>query len=347
MAQMADACSDESSDEEQLQLDYEEACCDVKDMQNELRASVIEAQQLGMRLEAIAHKAGISRSAPTAMPASGLPTVEDQRVAEIRGVIDWLATHVNLEQTQILDVGFEVPIGGRCIQLRRVAQWPLATAPGGKLRLSAPIEHQAHIAALLSATKAQGRVDPERLRIFAAAWDLVVGDFTTAMHSHPEPSVLLAHRGSPQGILIATWPTQEALQRFQATQAVGQQSASTQPPCAPRQFVVRIGDRVEVHFEGRWYVGILHSVDANGEANVMCDTDAPGVFTIAPFCSVRPLPASVPVTRVPVDNQNRRRFLTQECQANAGVAPTESRGSDAAVKKKNSAGHRRTQSSAL
>lgn len=347
---MAETCLEDEIDEEELQLQYEEACSEVKDLQNELRASVIEAQQLGVRLQAAAQQAGASRASPAAMPIAGTAPGEDQRMADLRNLIEWLATVVNLEQTHLLDVGFEVPIGGRAIQLRRVMQWPLTSAPGGNLRLSAPIEHHAEIVGILQATKMQGgKVDPERLRNFAAAWDLVVGEFTTATHSQAEPSVLLAHRGSPLGILIATWPTHEALQAFHAMQAGNQQTtpAPVQAPGAPQQYVVHLGDRVEVEFEGKWYTGTLHSADADGKASVMCDTDAPGVLTYVHLSSVRPISASAPTGHAPVPSSNRQRFLSEECQAKADVVGTESCGRAGLSTKKSSAGHRRTQSSAL
>lgn len=264
-------------EEEELLAEYDEVCDEVAELKAELRAAHIEAQQLRMRLEAASRGAkGAARLRPLSLPAASAPAAEDQRTAELGGLLQWLAEHVDLGRSEALDVGFEVPIGGRTVHLRRVVQWPLASAAGGKLRLSAPVEHQEGVAALLASTKAKGKADPETARSFAASWDLVAGELTTASHAHAEPSVLLAHRGSTQGILVATWPTREALEAFHALHGA-------------RGEAPRVGDRVEVEYDGKWYVGILHSVDAAGKASVRCDVDAPGVLTVTPLYCVRRL----------------------------------------------------------
>eukprot|EP00971_Amphidinium_carterae_P267439 5304822-Amphidinium_carterae.1 len=52
--------------------------------------------------------------------------------------------------------------------------------------------------------------------------------------------------------------------------------------------VFKIGDRVEVPYEGEWYAGQVVSVDAaSGLAGVQCDADAAGLITQAPFPSLR------------------------------------------------------------
>mmetsp|Transcript_60425 Transcript_60425/g.112213 ORF Transcript_60425/g.112213 Transcript_60425/m.112213 type:complete len:417 (-) Transcript_60425:64-1314(-) len=50
----------------------------------------------------------------------------------------------------------------------------------------------------------------------------------------------------------------------------------------------RIGDRVEVPYEGQWYAGQVVKLDeATGQAGIQCDTDAPGLITQAPLQSLR------------------------------------------------------------
>jgi len=51
---------------------------------------------------------------------------------------------------------------------------------------------------------------------------------------------------------------------------------------------VSSGDRVEVQYDGQWYIGTLQWVTGD-LASVKCDVDAPGVLTMAPVTSVRQL----------------------------------------------------------
>lgn len=269
-----------SIDEEELQIDYEEQCDEVVELQNELRAAKLEAQQLRLRLQA-ARNRGSAQADTAAMPAVG-PSAEEQRAAEFHTLLRWLAEHADLNSVEVFDVGYEVVVSGRSVLMQRVAQWRLATAPGGQLRISVPFDHQESIAGLLAATKACGAVDAESLRRFSAVWDLVPGELMTAARGSTEPAVLLAFRGAPQGILVASWPTPQALEAFRALS-----STAGETP--------QLGERVEVEYEGSWYMGTLHSVDAAGKASVRCDVDAPGVFTIAPLYRVRRIAATAPV----------------------------------------------------
>mmetsp|Transcript_6478 Transcript_6478/g.14877 ORF Transcript_6478/g.14877 Transcript_6478/m.14877 type:complete len:299 (-) Transcript_6478:122-1018(-) len=247
---------------EELQIEYEEVCNEVVELMADLRASSLEVQQLNMRLKACRSTAV---KAPFALPAT---QSEEPRAQELRQLFSWLAETVDLSSPSILDVGFEVPIGGRTVHLHRVVQWPLNAASG--LKLTAPVQHQEALGNLLASTRSTGKVDSDALQHFLCGWDLIAGELTTAAHQVPEPSVLLSHRMSTQGILIATWPTKEALQVVYAA------------PIVPQ-----LGERVEVEFEGQSYIGVLYGVDSNGMASVRCDADPPGVMTVAPLSHVR------------------------------------------------------------
>lgn len=291
-----------SEDEEELQLDYDEKCAEVMELKAEVRASKLEAQQLRLRLQAAERSRGTSTLAgargalgptlPAALPLAPAPgpaapdgaqVARAARARELRPLISWLAAHTAIDlPAEILDVGFEVPVSGRTVHLQRVAQWPLSGLQGSRLRLSAPVEHQEMVLQLLAGAKARGNVpEPVALQQFAECWDLVPGEVTTAAHVRAEPAVLLAHRSSMQGILVATWPSREALEAFHALHARNGD-------------VPRVGDRVEVEYEGDWYVGVLHSIDAAGKASVKCDVDEPGVLTIAPLQRVKHVGATLP-----------------------------------------------------
>jgi len=310
-----------ASDEEALQLDYDEACDEVVELQSELRAEKIEVQQLLMRLKAAPSKSASSRGATPSLPGR-IGVIEEHRAEELRRIFLWLARHADLSNPAVLNVGFEVPIAGRKVHLQRVVQWPLPSAPGGKLKLTAPIEHKEPLGNLLASTRRSGMVDPEAILHFLGTWDLLAGELTTAAHLHPEPSVLLSQRTSSQGILIATWPSREALQDFHS-----------KCPMAPR-----LGERVEVDYEGTWYMGVLHSVDAHGLASVRCDVDAPGVLTVTPLSCIRRSSARETCTTVP----SASTAAAAECGT-----PLQQDPADTEVAARAGFAHRRTRSSAL
>jgi len=259
-----------------LQLDYDEVGDEVVELRAELRAERIQVQQLLIRLKA---------TESFSHGPSSLPLGHVHRGAEeLQRLFLWLAEHADLGSPAVLDVGFEVPIAGRMVHFGRVVQWALPSAPGGKLLLTAPMAHKEPLGNLLVSTRRTGMVDPDAVLHFLHGWDLIAGALMTAAHAHPESSVLITQRSSRDGILIASWPTPGALRASLA------HHGNTVP--------VRLGERVEVHYEGSWYAGILHSVDANGLASVCCDVDSPEVLTIAPLSSVRCLkttPSTAPL----------------------------------------------------
>eukprot|EP00811_Abedinium_folium_P017583 NODE_2650_length_2172_cov_10.578973.p1 GENE.NODE_2650_length_2172_cov_10.578973~~NODE_2650_length_2172_cov_10.578973.p1 ORF type:complete len:499 (-),score=112.19 NODE_2650_length_2172_cov_10.578973:509-2005(-) len=306
-----EAPEEEEYDLESVQLDYEETCDEVAELQKELRAATLEAQQMRLRLQAVTGGKGV---APCCMPevvVNTAPNPEEQRATELRTLFEWVAQHVDASEPDVFEVNFQVPIAGRSVHLQRVVQWALDTKG---LRLSVPIEHRDEIEALLTTARAPGgaggdvllgasvsslspssspvvgsrrTLDVALLRHLASTWDVVVGEFMTPAHAHAEPAVLLAHRGSSQGILLATWPTREALEAFHAMRAA-------------LGSALKVGERVEVAFEGQWYAGVLTAIDALGKAVVACDTDAPGLLTIAPMDHVRrPFLAAQPVVTAP------------------------------------------------
>jgi len=114
----------------------------------------------------------------------------------------------------------------------------------------------------------------ELLQRLADTWELVPGELSTPTQTCAEPAVLLAHRTSSRGILVATWPTQEALKAFALM-------------FAPDGWIPSVGERVEALYEGAWYAGTLEALDATGKAIVKCDVDEPGIFTVVPLSQVR------------------------------------------------------------
>lgn len=274
MVAMVEHAEDSDVDEEALQLDYDEMCDEVVELQNELKAAKIEAQQLRMRLKGVAAKspAGCATAVMPKMPV--VAAAIEPRFSEFENFIVWLGEHVRLDRAMVLEVGLEVPVGNHAVQMGRVVQWPLTFAMGKRLYLSAPLECKEQLQDLLTSAKSQGKVSPESLQTLAAFWDLVPGDLETITQKAPEPVVMLAHKFSALGILVATWPTAGALEAFRAL-------------CSVDGEPFQVGQRVEVEYDSQWYVGTLHSLTATGKASVSCDEDGPGVLTVAPVYRVR------------------------------------------------------------
>lgn len=266
-----DHTEDSDIDDESLQLDYDELCDEVVELQQELRAANIEKQQLQMRLKAVAVHSPNAFTVVSNLPPAGSI---DPRLGELENFVMWLAEHVNLDQSVILDVGLEVPIANRAVQLNLVVQWPLTFALGRHLQLTAPLECKDQLQALLTSAKEDGKVSMGSLQTLASYWDLVPGDLETITQKAPEPVVMLTHKFSTLGILVATWPTAGALEAFRAL-------------CSVDGEPFQLGQRVEVEYDGQWYVGTLHSLTATGKASVSCDVDGPGVLTVAPVYRVR------------------------------------------------------------
>lgn len=272
MVQESDQDSD--IDEETLQLDYDEKCDEVVELQNELKAAKIEAAQLRMRLKAAASSGKPNPQVSTVVPNLPAVAVAEPGLRNLENFVAWLAEHVCLDHEVALDVGLEVPIAGYTMQMGRVVQWPLTFPLGTRLFLTAPLECKEQLRDLLTATRQKKKVDPESLQILAALWNLVPGELETITQKAAEPVVMLAHRCSQLGILVASWPTAGALEAFRAL-------------CSVDGEPFQVGQRVEVEYDGQWYVGTLHSLTATGKAGVGCDVDGPSVLTIAPVYRVR------------------------------------------------------------
>jgi len=274
---------EEELDEEELEFSYQEACNEAVELAQELRAAKIEAQQLRLRLKAEGGKpVGIAnataQNVPVALPGVEV-AVQEQRMQGICDMFQWIADNVDLSHTEVLDVNCEVPVGGRTVLLQKIAQWSLPSVASKRLRVSVPIEHQEEIAGLLRTAKSTGRVGPPELRRkLAATWELVPGELSTPTQTCAEPAVLLAHHMSSRGILVATWPTREALKAFALLYV-------------PEGSVPSVGERVEALYEGTWYLGTVQALDDSGKAVVKCDVDEEGTFTVIPLSQVRRLSA--------------------------------------------------------
>lgn len=239
-------------------------------------------------------------------------------------MLQWLVESVDLDRHVIFECGTsesEIMVGGRRVQLQRMATWPLlAGSRAAGLKLSVPLDMQVEIAEVLVAARARGRMEELVVQRLADSWEMVGAEVASAQVGHPEPAVFFIQRGSTRAMLVGHWPAVEFapkgghvrapfdpaqhFSRIEETEDDGghQEPSSTERPS------VSTGDRVEVEYKGQWFSGLLQGVD-NDLANIQCDVDSPGVITVAPLTSVRPAGSAAPPQHKKVPRHMRARSI--------------------------------------
>jgi len=249
------ACSyDELEDQlEELQLDHEEITNDLVDIQAEIRAAKIEAQELRMRLQTTERKNAPAAKVPDQMQtgAAGNPRAE-----ELRRIFQWLADKAVLEEPRAFNANSDLIMGSQQVHLRNIVQWRLT----GDLRLSVPEELAAEISNMLSAAKADGKFFSEaKATSIINEWVLTTSEL---LSETPTGVTLLTHSVSQRSCLVANFPP---------------------PPGPPPRQVetldgVTVGDRVEVNFKEQWFTGTVKGIEESGVAAIHCDVDPPEVM---------------------------------------------------------------------
>lgn len=257
-------------DADEMQEEIDEKCNELVELQNDFRATQLEAQQLRMRLKGVLPLAG----SIIVLPGSDV-TEEERRAVEMESFFEWLAASLDISDSEEIEVGLQVPMQGRQILLGKVRQWHSSV---GSLRLSVPTEFSEEVLSVFKLA-AGGETEGSLGRHLANSWELLPTVIVVA--GQQEPAVLLLRRGekrgAEKGMLVASWPTREHVESEIAAADMDTNELS-------------IGMRVEVEFEGQWYCGIVHAVDVDaGRASIICDVDAPGVVTRAPVASLRPI----------------------------------------------------------
>jgi len=322
---------------EKLAAKQEEAA----ELRNRLQRSKLQVHQLRVCLTAL----GVDPSfVPQYMESggscgSGITSEAAQR-REMRSLFQWLAETVDLTHQVVFECGGRegaVTVGGRRVLLQRMAAWRLtisegslaasaAGEPARALKFSVPLDLQAEIASLVLRARHRGGIGDAELQRLAEAWEMVGAEVVSAAVGRPEPAIFLVHRVTAQAMVLAQWPAVD-FGRGPSEHAVRAQGAfdpdahfgrlataepaapvAAKPESSPVRSPVSTGDRVEVEYEGRWFEGVLRW--ATGEsAHVQCDADAPGVITVAPLSSVRPL---LQQKQEPVQHQGHRQFLKDQ-----------------------------------
>lgn len=254
--------------------------------------------------------------------SSGIAEPAQRR--EMRSLLQFLVECVDLTQQVVFECGGRegtVTVGGRRVLLQRMAAWRLsvnegslaaaaADDPARALKLSVPLDLQAEIASMLLAARRKGSIGEMDVQRIAEAWEMVGAEVVSAAVGHPEPAIFLVHRVTTQAMVVAQWPAVEFAHGHLTAPACGARCAfdprahfsrlASSAPSTARLTTqaatgtaagrgpVVTGDRVEVEYEGRWFEGVLRWATSES-AHVQCDADAPGVITVAPLSSVRPV----------------------------------------------------------
>jgi len=271
---------------------------EAHDLRLRLMHERLEVEACRSHLEA-AGVAGHSSSSlvPATMQAGKI--LADAQQLELRRLLQWLATSVDLSQHVIFDCGAGkglMQVGGKSVNMHRMAAWQLPPSEG--LKLSVPVDILAEVATLLAEAQARGRLPEDVFQCFAADWELISAEVASAP-GVVEPAIFLVNCKTSQAIVCACWPVVDfegpervcasapfdpAKHFYNLSALVGDEV----PECSPRPCPAwSTGDRVEVEWEGEWFTGVLQWVHGN-VANVKCDVDEPGVTTDASITNVRP-----------------------------------------------------------
>jgi len=256
--------NDQLLDLEDLELDYEEKCNDVVELQQTLKATKLEAQQCRMRLRGLEKAASTATTLPSAQS-------ESQRAANLQRLFGWLAAQVDLDAPAVTcQVGSDMVVGDRTLHLGTLSQWRLPEAPGGRMSVNVPPVHVEEVMDVLRRIRAAGNEVGDELSCqLAASWDFVLGNVGQEL----EPVVFLPHRSSGASICVASWLT------FVAPSLPAPVVSDQAWPC--------VGQRVEVIFNGQWYVGDVIAVEDDGAVNIHCDVDPEDVFVHADVRALR------------------------------------------------------------
>jgi hypothetical protein len=250
---------------EELQIDYEEKCNELVECENELKTARMELNELQILLKS---QIGDRRSSviPYTMEAGSFHEAGNPQAEELRRMFLWLAEQAILEEPIRFNANCDLIMAGQHVRIRNIVQWRLRTTD---LRLSVPEEMAREVEGLLAATKMDPKTVCEaKAKAIIDSWLLTTSE---AMSATTSAVTLLTHRVSQVSCVVANFPV---------------------PPIPPvshmQEFAgFRLGDIVEVNFEGEWFRGVIRLIDGDGVASVQCDVDPPDVLTKTPMSFLR------------------------------------------------------------
>jgi hypothetical protein len=246
---------------DQLQSEYDEKCNELVERENDLKAARIEIEELQILLKSHTGEHCSSTVPPTmqAGPGNSGPSgvAGNPQTEELRRMFAWLAEYVELEDPiQFNASDHNLVVAGQPVRMDNIVQWRLSQTD---LRLTVPEELASEISNLLAATKMnRNAMCDAKAKDILDSWLLTTGQPPSENMS---AVTLLTHRDSHVSCIVANFPVPLPLQEFAG---------------------YRVGDTVEVNFEGEWYRGAVKFIANDGEVSVQCDVDPPGVLTTTP-----------------------------------------------------------------
>jgi hypothetical protein len=247
---------------EHLQFDHEDKCNELEDKcndlvecQNDLKAARMRIQELELLLQS---QMGEQRSSivPDKIAAgnSGPGVASESQEDELRRMFSWLAEHVDLDETITFDASeHALVVAGQPVEMGLICQWRLQDSD---LRLTVPEQLASEVSNMLVAAK----VDPTTLCDANAS--NILDSWLLSIHDPPSETTsavtMLTHRESDVNCIVASFPVPHQVIEYGG---------------------YKVGEAVEVDFEGQWFSGFVKLIECHGEFFVQCDVDTPGVLT--------------------------------------------------------------------
>jgi hypothetical protein len=252
----------------ELQLEYDETCNELADCKSDLKTARLEIQEMQIVLESMS-KVKTGERRPSIVPQQfgtggwqGTDAPRKDEREELRRLFVWLATNVDMHEPVRFGVTSEnLPFWGSDVKEGDIVQWRIA---GSDLRLSVPDQLASEVSNLLFATKMNpDRMSEATVKHIMDSWQFSTAEVPTEKTSR---MTLLQHRMSQVTCIVATFP---------------------RPPTDQEIEGFKIGDFVEVRFDGVWFSGVLKRIDQNGEAWVQCNSDTLGELTSSSITTLR------------------------------------------------------------
>lgn len=293
-----------------LQTDYEEKCNELVECENDLKAAKVEIQELQILLKS---QTGEQRSSivPDKIEAgnSGISGAlanpgelrQNPQAEELRRMFFWLAQQVELEEVIQFDAsGHHLTVGDHQVRMEHICQWRLKDSD---LRLTVPHELACEISSLLGAAKTNPNILCEaRAQAIMDSWVLSTNEPPAETCS---AVTLLTHRQNNQiNCIVANFPAPHPILEFAG---------------------FRVGEIVEVNFEGEWFIGFIKVVKNDGEFSIQCDVDDEGVLTLTSVSFLRrpanlaapeQTPEETDAPQVPEVEQSQPQVMNAEVATN-------------------------------
>jgi hypothetical protein len=260
-------CTELKAKEQELQSKYARKCVELAERQAELRATQVEVQELRKRLNGTEIK---NTSLVPAQVRAG-PGMAGSAVTDLQRILVWIAERIVIEDSVSFDACCAIILGDQRIHLQSIVQWRL----DDDLRLSVPEEIASEVRDFFIAAKADSSLfSSAKAKIIVDSWQM------TQCEDAKTRLTLLTHKESESNCIVADFPVPPPPSPKKAIASKMTLRSSNTP------LAVKVGDHVEVNFDGQWYAGVVCRIDGT-DSYVHCDVDPPEVITKSPVHMLR------------------------------------------------------------